>query len=109
MKNLMEIIKGIFDSDKAQTNADGQRVITVDALAPELEGLKLFDDEPGEPGEPDAATEPVIPTIPEIDMTQIVTKQDLTDLINRLIALEQLVTAVDTVQNTEPGGATEIW
>lgn len=90
MKTVLDLLKSIFDSDKAITTEDGQRVITFDAVLPEVEGLVLFDDESGADEGGQQTNEAV-----NVDLTQYATAEQLGELIDRLIAIEQLVLAVD--------------
>lgn len=102
MKSVLDLLKSIFDSDKAITTEDGQRVITFDAVLPEVEGLVLFD-ESNEDGGGQQTNEAV-----NVDLTQYATAEQLGELIDRLIAIEQLVLAVDNAGDAV-SEEVEIW
>lgn len=102
MNKVIELLKSLFESDKAITTEDGQRVMSFDAILPEVEGLVLFDEAVGDEGA-QQTNESV-----NIDLSQYVTAEQLGNLIDRLIAVEQLVVAVDNAGDTNEGG-TEVW
>lgn len=103
MSRLSDIIKSIFESDKVITDSAGQRTVTLDAILPEVDGLQLFD-EVGTTTE--GETEGANTTI---DLSDYATVEALNGLIDRLIAVENLMRAVDTVENTGMEGVKEIW
>lgn len=102
MSKLIDILKGIFEGEKAITNEDGQKVVTFDAILPEVEGLTLFDESVGS----DSAQQ--VNDSVNIDLSKYATADQLTELINRLIALEGIVTAVDELKNV-PSEEVELW
>lgn len=103
MSRLSDIIRSIFESDKAVTDSAGQRTVTMEAILPEVEGLQLFD-EVGSTEE--SETEGTNTTI---DLSNYATVEQLSTLIDRLVAVENLMRAVDTVENTGMEGVTEEW
>lgn len=102
MANLIEIIKNLFESDKAITNEDGQKVVTFDAILPEVEGLKLFEDVTSDEGGQQTNE------FTQIDLANYVTADQLSELIDRLIKLESLVLAVDDLTD-KPVSEVEVW
>lgn len=107
-RNLIDIIKGIFDSESATETESGQRVIGFDAILPEIEGLKLLDEEDvtGEKTE-DEVEETTVTTVEET--VQYVSADELTDVINRLVALEQLIRVDETIDTNVEHPIVERW
>lgn len=98
MSKLTDLITALFGGDQAIVNSDGQRTIALEPVLKEVEGLVLFDE--------------VDPTITEpttvVEAVQGVSREELTAVIDRLISLEQLISAVDNVTQEIPTEK-EIW
>lgn len=112
--NLIETIKNLFSSDEAITTEDGQRVVTFDTILPAIEGVKLFDDPVLSENSTDSgkvtettdvmtgSEETIIEneSDPIINLANLATIEDLQNVIERLIAIEKLVSSVDGYSNT---------
>lgn len=96
---LIDFIKKLFDGENTITTADGQKAITLDSVLPEIDGgLELFE-KPGELEREETV----------IDVVDYVTREELSDLITRLMKIEELVQAVDNLSDKEPEADIEIW
>lgn len=106
-RNLIDIIKGIFESESATETESGQRVIGFDAILPEIEGLKLLDEEDvtGENNEGESEGEET--TVAEA--VQYVSADELTNIIDRLVALEQLIRVEESTDTNVEHPVVERW
>ena len=102
---ITDIIKNLFSSEKAIITDDGQRVVSLETILPEVEGLVLFD----EPV-PESASEVIDTPNTVEEVMNYVSKEELTTVIDRLIKLEQLISAVDNMGNSPSENIPkEIW
>lgn len=101
-RTVLEVLRSLLGNDESVvTNSDGQRVVTVEAVEQAVDGLILFD----EPvGETESTTEPTS----DETLPSFATVENLSEVIDRLVVLENLIQAADTVK-TVTGGEVEIW
>lgn len=98
MSKLTDILTSLWTSEKAIITDDGQRTMSLESVLPEVEGYRLFDE-----SVPDAAidvidTEPVLEAIveePIVEAPSYASADDLQALLQRVMALEDLIRAVD--------------
>lgn len=108
MSKIADIIKGIFTSESAIITDDGQRVVSLETILPEVEGLVLFDEKvPETAADVEPLDTPIVTAVD--DVVQYATAEQLRELIDRLTRIEQLVTAVDNVDNLPTPDVTEVW
>lgn len=102
-RSLVEIIKGLFESDVAVETESGQKVIGFDAILPEIEGLQLLDTEDVTGGNVVTPEETIEETV------QYVSADELNNVIERLIALEQLIRVEENTSGNIEVPVVERW
>ena len=103
MAKWSDILAKLMGSGVITVDEAGQQTIsnTTDLEGVEVEGLEIFD--------------PIVPpmetvvTGPVTDVVQNVSREELTAIIDKLTALEQLVIAVDNVNNVTNNEVVEEW
>lgn len=91
---LTELVKSIFGNpDVTQTDESGQQTVTMESILPAVEGYELIDKTvPNEP-----MNEPTI--IEKVIADPGISREELNAVINRLYAVERLISAVDDLKS----------
>lgn len=108
MSKIIDIITNLFNGDKVLVGEDGQKTITLDTILPEVEGLKLIDDE-------NMATHPEnsANSTDLIDLANFATSADIVELRDAINDIRNLIEIGDDLANIEDklnnNNNVEIW